>query len=229
MKDISSTLPWQEIIEWDIENWSYAPKFWLANTSLDLPKRLALDLGSRGGGLSLFLALNGLQVVCSDLNEPGDNAKKLHQKHNVSSLVSYAAVNATSIPYPDLYFDVVVFKSVLGALQTYLNQTKMMQEIYRVLKPGGELWFAENLVASPLHMLTRKLFIGWSKRWRYLTKKEIIELCRPFRQLNCVFYGFLAAFGRNEPQRKLLGKIDKALDRVIPSNWKYIIFGLAQK
>ena len=136
------------------------PKFWLANTSLDLSKYLALDLGSRNGGLSLFLALRGSQVVCSDLNGPSDNVKKLHQKHSVSSLVSYAAVNVTSIPYPDLYFDVVVFKSVLGALQTYPNQTKMMQEIYRVLRPGGELWFAENLVASPLHMLARKLFVG---------------------------------------------------------------------
>ena len=229
MTNFATDLPWSDIVEWDIKNWSCAPEFWLANTQLNLSQCYALDLGSRNGGTSLFLALKGMTVVCSDLNEPSDKAKSLHKKYDVALRVSYAAINTMSIPYPDNRFDVVVFKSVLGALKTYPNQAKMIQEIYRVLKPAGELWFAENLVASPLHTLARKLFIQWGNRWRYITPKEIIELCRPFKQFNSVSYGFLAAFGRTESQRKVLGRIDKTLNGLIPSSWKYIIFGVARK
>lgn len=229
MKHNHHDLPWPDIIEWDIHNWSQAPQFWLANTQLNLPHCYALELGSRDGGMSLFLALKGMRVVCSDLNGPKDTATKLHKKYNVDSQVTYAAVNALSVPYPDAHFDIVVFKSVLGVLATYANQVKMIQEVYRVLKPGGELWFAENMAASPLHMLARKWLIKWSKGWRYPTEKEFYNLCGQFKQLHHISYGCLATFGRSESQRKVLSKIDRMMDRCIPSQCKYIFIGVARK
>jgi ubiquinone/menaquinone biosynthesis C-methylase UbiE len=136
-------------------------------------------------------------------------------------------LDAIAIPFPDNSFDIVTFKSVLGALGTYKNQEKMINEIYRVLKPGGELWFAENLKASILHRAARRIYRG--NAWRYPSLKEIVSLCKPFASKSLKPYGFSAVFGRIESLQTLLGKIDRILDGIIPSRWKYIVFGVARK
>ncbi len=218
----------EEAFEWDIENWSRASSFWDSNSSLNFPSCRALELGANQGGLSLLLALKGAAVVCSDLNGPEQKARDLHEKYKVSENISYHNVNALEIPFPDSSFDLVAYKSVLGAMRTYDNQKKMASEIFRVLKPSGELWFAENLVGSPIHMTARKLFVTWGTRWRYVTIKELNELFEPFGRLKIKPYGFGAAFGRREWQRNLLGKLDSLFNFCLPDSWKYIAFGLVK-
>jgi hypothetical protein len=40
----------------------------------------------------------------------------------------------------------------------------------------------------------------------------------------------LGTFGRNESQRNLLSTIDELiLNKICPDNWKYIIYGIAEK
>jgi SAM-dependent methyltransferase len=224
-KDIN----WADIIDWDIKNWSSAIPFWFANTALKLNQCKALEIGSHNGGLSLCLGLHGAQVVCSDLNGPTEKARQNHEKYGVSGRITYAAVSATEIPYADSRFDLVVFKSVLGALGTYEKQERMMKEIHRVLRPAGEVWFADNLRASPLHMLARRTFVEWGHRWRYLYPRDVHALCQPFHQLISKNYGFFAAFGRSESQRRVLAAMDRYIDKLMPSSWKYIVFGIARK
>lgn len=223
----------KDVIEWDVRNWSKSLNYWLEETSLELTDRNALEIGSRNGGLSLWLAKQGCRVTCSDVNGPSEKARQIHQKHGIEHLVQYKGIDATNIPYEKGVFDIVVFKSVLGGIGHNNNkdaQCRAINEIYRVLKPGGELFFAENLVASPLHSFLRKHFISWGENWRYLSIPEIEEFLNPFSYKKFLLTGFLAALGRNEKQREILGLIDNlCVNKITPNNWKYIVVGLAKK
>lgn len=222
-------MDWSDVMEWDVRNWSLAGDFWMTNTKLDVGRCRALDIGARNGGVSLFLLLNGANVICSDLDGPTEKAREIHARYGLSDRVAYARVNALQMPYPDESFDIVTFKSVMGGMRTYQNQLQMVNEICRVLKPGGELWFAENLAGSLLHKLLRRLFVKWGKSWRYLTFREIEELTSPFEDTAMVRYGFWAAFGRSEPWRRRLSKLDRLFDRFTPTRWKYIVFAVSRK
>jgi hypothetical protein len=49
-----TTAPLEDIIGWDIPNWSVALDYWRSHTKLDLPSSRALEIGSRFGGISLW-------------------------------------------------------------------------------------------------------------------------------------------------------------------------------
>jgi SAM-dependent methyltransferase len=221
----------KDIIEWDIVNWSKILEFWMKNTSLNLAKVSALEIGSRHGGLSLWAALQGAMVECTDLESPEFVAQPKHKKYGVEQLVKYSALDVLSIPDNDK-FDVVIFKSVLGGLgldKSGDNQAHALEQIYKVLKPGGELFFAENLTASWLHQISRKLILHRHEAWRYTTKGDILVWTGKYQDIHLISYGFVGAFGRTEFQRKLLGSLDQhLLSRFVPSKWHYILVGIAK-
>jgi SAM-dependent methyltransferase len=220
-----------DFVEWDLSNWSPALDFWLQSTSLDLSHSLALELGAGLGGLSLWLALKGARVVCTDLKGATAEARALHAKYNVQHLITYQALDATSIPYAE-QFDLVIFKSVLGDIgrgQRRELQDRAMSEIYNALRPGGELWFAENLTGSTLHRCARK-FIRRGSLWRYVSLAEIKQFLSPFRRFSYRTTGFLAVFGRGGWPRNLLGALDRSLfNHVVPERWRYVVIGMAKK
>ncbi len=218
----------KDIIEWDVVNWSKCLKFF-DSSDIGLKGKKALAIGERHGGLSLWLALNGAEVISTDLNGVSEEAKKKHREYEVENRISYSEQNILELGYPESTFDVVMFKSVIGALGKKELQQQAISEILRVLKPGGVLLFAENLVSSPLHGWLRKKFIKWATYWRYVTHGEVAEFCREFSHYKVSSAGFLGALGRNESQRKLLGLLDNFLEKTVPRKYHYIIFVVAVK
>ncbi|MEQ2016314.1 class I SAM-dependent methyltransferase [Photorhabdus bodei] len=222
----------QDVIEWDIYNWSHALKYWQDNSSLELKSANILEIGSENGGLSLWAALNGANVLCTDLNGPTPKTLEKHKRYNIEDNIQYEKLSASDIKYKN-HFDIVMFKSVLGAVGYNFNkiaQKEAINQIFHSLKEGGELWFAENLVASPLHKFLRKNYVNWGNTWGYVTAKEMTEYLSVFSNVNYTTLGFLATLGRNEFQRKFLGVLDnKVLNKVIPKHWHYIIIGVAKK
>ena len=217
-----------DIVAWDIRNWSKAIDYWEKNTSISNKEYQCLELGSSKGGMSLWLALNKNKVFCTDLNGPEKDAYHIHKKYNMSSRITYGALDATNIPYEN-YFDLVIFKSILGGISSDENQKKAstVNEIYKALKPGGILLFAENLESTLLHRIFRKGY--GTKNWNYLRMNEIDDLFSSFSSLDYTTEGFFGCFGRNEKQRNILGKIDALLASVIPMKSKYIVIGVAVK
>lgn len=189
---------------------------------------LCLGLGERDGGLSLWLAQKGYSVLCTDLDEVTQNARDLHQEYGVDQ-IQYESADITLLQYEDETFDIIAFKSVLGALGSLEKQNKALTEIYRCLRPGGRLVFAENLVGSIGHKFFRKRFVNWSNYWRYLSIPELKQLCQDFRGLELETFGFLAAFGRSETQRRILALADKLLCPLLPSSQHYLCYGVALK
>jgi SAM-dependent methyltransferase len=168
----------QDIIQWDILSWSKILRYWDAGIDYNNVTS-CLELGGRQGGLSLWLALKGKKVICSDIygglaSNAREQAELLHGKYHVRELITYQDIDATNIPYEN-YFDVIVFKSIIGGIgrnDNIENQKKAFEEIYRALKPGGKLLFAENLAGSLLHKFARKKFVKWGKSWNYVSLGE---------------------------------------------------------
>jgi ubiquinone/menaquinone biosynthesis C-methylase UbiE len=218
----------KDVIEWDVVNWGKCIPFFVENSDGFSGKK-ALAIGERHGGLSLWLAKHGATVVSTDLKGVSDEAKTMHHRYNVTSLISYEKADLTALKFLDDTFDIVIFKSVLGALRSKENQQKGISEIYRVLKPGGTLFFAENLVASSIHTYLRKRFIKWASYWRNITVDEAQEFSKKFSSFTFKTAGFTGAFGRSEQQRRILGKLDNLLENAVPQKNRYIIFVVCKK
>jgi len=221
----------KDVIEWDTVNWSQGLNFWESNFPIQNKNYSCLELGGRRGGLSLWLAVNNNQVICSDFNSPIEAAQPIHLKYGCTDRVDYASIDATNIKYAS-EFDIVTFKSILGGISSdkHENVTQhIIDEVYSALKPGGALLFAENLSSSSLHRFMRKYFVKWGSRWKYLNYRDIEPLFAKFSSMEFITVGFFGAFGRSEGQRKFLGKIDTFLKPIIPKRWRYIVVGIARK
>jgi SAM-dependent methyltransferase len=234
MKDTANI---EDIIGWDIPNWSVALDYWRDHTTKQLESSYAMEIGSRFGGISLWAALQGMNVLCTDLDGATEEAIQKHRQYQVEDRIKYAAVDAMNIPY-QAEFDIVLFKSILGGIggfTTKENQVKAIREMYDALKPGGELWFAENLVASPFHQFFRDKFIkpkykSWGMSWRYITIPEMSEYLSIFENVSYTTVGFLGCFGRTPMQWSLFGNFDRAIgDKLVPPSWRYIAIGVARK
>jgi SAM-dependent methyltransferase len=219
------------ILQWDVNAWNVALKFW--DNKIDWSSiKIGLELGGREGGLSLWAAKKGKQMICSDLENVKHIAEPLHAKYNVTHFIKYEAIDATQIPYEN-HFDLIVFKSIVGGIganNNFTKQQEVFEAIYKALKPGGQLVFAENLVASPLHQKLRKRFIEWGKDWRYISVQETKTFLKPFTNFEIHTTGVIGTFGRNEAQRTFLSKLDQLLiNHITPESWKYIVYGIAKK
>lgn len=221
----------KDILQWDVKSWQVALLYW--DKAINWNKvKIALELGGRQGGLSLWLALKGIETICSDLNNSKVSAQPLHSGYNINSLIKYEDIDAANIPYEN-HFDVIIFKSIIGGIGRNGNikqQEKVFHQVYEALKPGGKLLFAENLIASPLHQFARKKFVRWGNSWRYISIEELKRFLSVYSSYVIKTTGVLAVFGRNEKQQNFLASVDSLLlNKVCPENWKYIAYGMAEK
>jgi len=221
----------KDILQWDVKSWSKVINYWDTKINWSTVQN-GLELGGREGGLSLWLASKGKVTTCSDIENIEDTATKLHSKYDFSSLIKYQNIDATEIPYEN-FFDIIVFKSIIGGIGRSGDSQKqqiVFDQIYKALKPGGKLLFAENLIASPMHQFLRKKFTEWNGYWNYLSVNQFDQFLQAYSSFEIKTTGFLGTLGRNESQRSFLASIDNILlNKICPTNWKYIAFGIAEK
>ena len=222
--------PITDILHWDVKSWSKALRFWEKELGTRHFQK-GLELGGREGGLSLWLSDYCDTVICSDLENAELTASALHQKHKLSG-IQYEDINALNIPYEN-EFDIIVFKSIVGGIARGDHkevQQAVFDQIYKALKPGGMLLFAENLASSPIHQTFRKRFNKWGTYWRYVTLNELREFTTRFSSVKIKANGFAGTFGRSEKQKSFLASADNIiLNKITPQNWKYIGYGCAIK
>jgi len=218
----------KDIFQWEVRSWSRALPFWERNLPKKRPLR-ALGIGEREGGTTLWLALEGAEVVCTDLRPFPARTKEMHHEYGIADKVTYAQADVLNLPFANNSFDVVIFKSVIGALTEKERQAKALEEINRVLAPGGVLLFAENLHGTRLHRWLRKRFVKWDHYWRYLDPLTDLDLFAPFAKLETHTTGLFANLGRTESQRDLIARVDPFLARLVPTTWHSIWIGAAFK
>lgn len=230
-------LPIDEIIEWDVLNWSQLVKYW--QPILDgLPRNSKiLAVGERNGGLSLWLALMGFDVVCTDMKPVTSAAVELHKKYKVAHKIEYMELDILDTGNTQALYDVVIAKSVIGGLKANRHQSRTrsfdvqklaVNNIYTLLKPGGYFFSAENLLGGALFRYARKLK-GKHKGWRHLDHRELHELYNQYPIVQIKTFGILPTFFSRRAYNYSMYLINKYILFFMPMRSRYIAFVTAQK
>lgn len=106
-----------------------------------------IDLGSGYGGAARYLAANfGCHVDCLNLSQT-QNAlnRKNNRKTGVADLINVIHGSFEDIPAPDVHYD---FAWSQDAILHSGDRLRVLDEIRRVLKPGGEVIFTDPMQAD---------------------------------------------------------------------------------
>ena len=226
----------QDIIEWDVPNWAEALAFW--QPVIDkLPKdSKILAIGERGGGLSLWLALQGFHVVCSDRKLSLSQTMMLHQKYKVSDKITYRELDIFNIDEAEAY-DLVLMKSVIGGLKLQYHdaasrnaaaQQQAIQNIHTLLKPGGYLLTADNLEGAFLMRYLRTR-LHKNKGWYYFTAGQLRLLFSNFSEVSTCYFAVFPTKFAVTAFNSLFFAFNKYLLNRLPASSKYIAFTIARK
>jgi len=151
---------------------------------------------------------------------------------DISAQITYQQADAIVLPFADQSIDFVVFKSILGVVGRHQHPKKQQQtlaEMYRALKPGGRLFWAENTRASRLHRWSRRLFVPWGNTWRCISWIELTRWLAVFEHSEVHSSGFWAAFiPRPEWPKNTVARLENCLP-FSPPNWRYVAYGVAIK
>src|SRR6201987_2211436 len=145
----------------EIWNWeSPAGKLRWARRVNMLSKHLApgmrvLELGCGTGYFTRELARSEAEIVALDVSP---ELLEVARANCSAPNVRYEIQNAYNLSYSDAVFDSVVGSSVLH----HLEIQDALREIYRVLKPGGRISFAEPNMLNPQIAIQKN--VPWVKR-----------------------------------------------------------------
>jgi SAM-dependent methyltransferase len=119
------------------------------------PGMTVLELGCGTGSFTLELARSGADVVAIDVSP---ELLEIANANCSAPNVRYQIQNAYALSYSERVFDSVVGSSVLH----HLEIKEALQEIYRVLKPGGAIYFTEPNMLNPQIAIQKN--VPWVKR-----------------------------------------------------------------
>ena len=231
------TIPVKQIIEWDILNWSQLIKYW-SPILQTLPRdSKILAVGERNGGLTLWLALAGFNVVCTDREGPTEKAILQHREFGVSDKVVYEKLDIVNNTRQANQFDLIISKSVIGGLKEDYSdkstrnletQIKAISQMYKLLKPGGYFLAAENMKGSILLHYLRKIKNKHSG-WRYIEWNELPILFKDFSSTQINAFGVLPTLFSNNALNRVNFLMNKYIMGFMPKKIKYISFIAARK
>ena len=138
------------------------------------PGMTVLELGCGTGYFTRELARSGADVVAIDVSP---ELLKVARANTSAPNVQYQIQNAYALSYSERVFDSVVGSSVLH----HLEIKEALRDIYRVLKPGGTIYFTEPNMLNPQIAIQKN--IPWIKRKLGDSPDETAFLRWPIRGL----------------------------------------------
>jgi ubiquinone/menaquinone biosynthesis C-methylase UbiE len=88
-----------------------------------------------------------------------EKAKENARLAGVSN-IEFREGSAEELPFPDNSFDVVISNGVFNLV---VDKARALVEVYRVLKPGGRLLLADQVLAGELPKETRARIENWAR------------------------------------------------------------------
>lgn len=151
-----------------------------------------LDVGC-GHGLMLIGAAKRLttgRALGVDIWQEEDQASNSPQatlenglREGVSDRIELKDSDARSLPFLDESFDVIVSSFAIHNIYDPVGREKAIQEIHRVLKPGGQLALADIRYTAQYADVLRSL--GWNQvtRWfpnfLFITPTRVVRAAKP--------------------------------------------------
>jgi SAM-dependent methyltransferase len=119
------------------------------------PEMTVLELGCGTGYFTRELARSGADIVAIDVSP---ELLEIARTNCSAPNVRYEIQNACALTYSNATFDSAVGSSVLH----HLEIEEAVREIYRVLKPGGTIYFTEPNMLNPQIAIQKN--VPWIKR-----------------------------------------------------------------
>ena len=148
-------------------------------------KTKLLDIGCGGGFLTNALIKEGIQVTGLDISEDAINIAKHYDE---TKRVHYLKGDAYDLPFLENSFD---FVCAMDFLEHVNNPEKVIQQVSKVLKPGGTfLFYTFNrnflswlLVIKGVQLILKRTPENLHVYHLFLKPKEIETICKNY-QLN---------------------------------------------
>ena len=121
-----------------------------------------LDYGCGTGEKSSRLASLNWHIYGVDIS---DRSIEIGQKNIINPNITLSVMDCENMSFEDDFFDIVFDFGTLSSL----NQSNAVNEIARVLKPGGVLICLETLGHHPIANINRKIKMLRGKRTRWAT------------------------------------------------------------
>jgi len=135
--------------------------------------KLCLDLGCGTGYGSSFLVKKGAKtVVGGDKSEKALFYAKSCYKSKQRKSLEFVYLNATSLPFLDSSFDVVISFELIEHLKNY---ERFLLEIKRVLKRGGVL-----ILSTPSRRVGSIVLTDWKYHLHEFSKEELLGLVNKY-------------------------------------------------
>ena len=117
----------------------------------------ALELGCGTGVFTAKFSHRGLQLVATDISS--DLLRVAQERVQTLEDVSLVLADVETLPFPDRTFDALIGSSILH----HLPMPSSLHEMYRILRHGGTMAFAEPNMFNPQILVQKN--IPWVKRW----------------------------------------------------------------
>jgi SAM-dependent methyltransferase len=187
---------------------------WISQKLGDLTDLKVLDLGCGLGEGSVYFAIKGARVTASDLS-PGmcDLTRRVAKANGVD--VETLVASATDLKMiPDNTFDIVYGANMLH----HVDIKACVDEVHRILKPGGRAAFWDPVHYNPVINVYRKMAAGVRTEDEHPLKiSDVQYIKKKFGSTETKFFWFTAT---------LIFVRFFLIDRIQPSEgryWKLII------
>jgi len=196
--------------------------------SLIKPGMRVLEIGAGTGSHTEIIVKTGAHVVAQDISEVSLEVLRAKIGRGIETIAS----NMESIPIIDRTFDFIVCCNVLS----YGNPLKVNQEIFRLLKPGGNLVIMDSLNHNYFYRLNRRIHYYKGERTKSTLKRvpsfsRINHFSERFEFSKVLYFG--SYFWIVIPLKMLFGprfamKVNENLENINPSGsgaFKFIFVG----
>jgi len=110
-----------------------------------------LDIGSHTCGEDEYLGTLGYQIICTEINEYALDVSRMRSIHYGRDNLKYVACDGHHLPFKDASIHFVMFNE---SLHHMMDVDQALAEAYRVLAPGGKIFFYEPYAFNPYRRLS---------------------------------------------------------------------------